>query len=120
VTTPIRPSLVNVYLVAGTASVCLGASAVLDREPLPFIDMFGSWAPIVAVLIWLHGYARSRRIEWVYDWGYLFWVTWPLVLPLYAMRLEGRRRGWRLVGWLTVLSFGPGILAGVLRMIRVR
>jgi hypothetical protein len=107
-----------VYLVVGTAVVCLVVPTLLGKEASPFFELFGVWAPIVAVLMWLHRYARTRRIAWAYDWGYLFWVAWPLCLPIYAVRLEGRRQGWRLAGWLTLLSVAPGLLAGIVRVVR--
>jgi hypothetical protein len=55
----------------------------------------------------------------VYDWGLLWWLAWPIVIPLYSVRLEGRR-GWRLGGLLTALSAGPALVAGVLQVIRAR
>jgi hypothetical protein len=116
---PTRPSLTNVYLVVGTASLFLVTYALLDTEPLPVFGLFVGTAPLLAVLVWLQRYARSRRIASVYDWGLLWWLAWPIVIPLYSVRLEGRR-GWRLGGLLTALNAGPALVAGVLQVIRAR
>jgi hypothetical protein len=116
-TPPIRPSLTNVYLVVGTASLFLVTYALLGKEPLPIFGLFEGTAPLLAVLVWLQRYARSRRISSVYDWGLLWWLGWPVVIPLYSARLEGRR-GWRLGGMLIALSAAPALAAGVLAVIR--
>jgi hypothetical protein len=115
----IRPSLTNVYLVAATATLCLVTPALLASEASPAMELFGDTAPLVAVLVWLGQYARDGGIVLPYDWGVLWWAAWPIAVPLYSIRLEGRR-GWRLAGVLLLLSVGPALAAEVVVAIRGR
>ena len=105
-----RPSLTNVYLVTGVAAIGLLPSALLGKQPPPAIALFGRFAPMFAVVAWFYRYVRGEPSMRVHDWGWLFALAWPVTIPWYAVRVEGRR-GWVLASLLIGLIFAPEVLA---------
>jgi hypothetical protein len=107
-----RPSLTNVYLVTAAAAVFPVLYALLGAEPSPAVETFGLFAPVVAVVLWFQRYLRREPIARIHDAGWLFWLGWPVLIPFYAVRLEGRR-GWGLAAITIALIFAPELLAAI-------
>lgn len=112
-----RPSLTNVYLVTGAASVFPILYALLGADPPPAIELSELFAPVIAVVLWFQRYLRRQPFARAYDAGWLFWIGWPVLIPLYAVRLEGRR-GWRLAAITITLIFAPQFLAALVGHLR--
>jgi hypothetical protein len=75
----------------------------LGREPPPLMQMLLGLGPAVAVAAWLAADARHTRTVLAHDTGFLFYLTWPVSIPWYAVRTRGRR-GWRLAAQLYVID----------------
>jgi hypothetical protein len=115
----IRPSLFNTYLVDAIGSVFVGLYTLLDKDPPPIVSAFIVLAPMIAVGTWFHRYLRRAKVAVPYDFGFFFWLGWPVVIPLYAVRMHGRR-GWRLVAQLFALALFPsvfGVLIGIVAIL---
>jgi len=107
-----RPPLTNVYLVTGTASIFPVLYALLGKEPSGGFALFSIFAPPFAVVLWMQRYLKSEPFAHFHDAAWLLYLGWPLLIPYYAVRLEGRR-GWRLALLLAGLMFTPETLAAV-------
>ena len=112
-----RPPLTNVYLVAGAASVFPVLYALIGKEPTIGVTLFGLFAPGMAVVLWFQRYLRERSLTRIQDAAWLLFLGWPMLIPLYAVRLEGRR-GWGLAALLIALMFTPQILAALVGSFR--
>jgi hypothetical protein len=85
-------------------SLAAALYAATHGEPSPAIALFLSWAPLVAVIIWLQKDARVTGVGTGLDWGYFLWIAWPVLIPWYAFKTRGRS-GWRLtMGLLGLIS----------------
>jgi hypothetical protein len=97
------------------ALFCALAAAVYgaaQAEPSPWVSLFFSFGPLLAVVLWLQKDAKQTGVGSVLDLGFFLWVAWPIVIPWYVFKTRGRA-GWRLVvglfaligsayiGWLT-------------------
>lgn len=87
--------------------------AATASEPSPAVELFLSFGPLLAVIIWLQKDARRTGVGAVQDWGYFLFLAWPVVIPWYAFKTRGRA-GWRLTAGLfgLILSAYIGGLAG--------
>lgn len=112
-----RPSLTNVYLVVGAASIFPVFYALVGKEPTIGVRLFGLLAPGMAVVLWLQRYLRQQSLTQLQDAAWLLFLGWPMLIPFYAVRLEGRR-GWLLAALLVALMFTPQILAALVGAFR--
>ena len=110
------PPLTTAYV---TAAACSGVAVfytVYEVEPSPLVVLIVQLAPLLAVIIWLQDDARLTKAVNVYDWGFLLWVAWPLLMPWYVVKTRGRR-GWLLAFKLTALMFAPFIVASAVSLL---
>jgi hypothetical protein len=77
----------------------------LDREPPPALDGLSLGFFLVSMWVWFFLYSRARRISWVMDMGWLLMIAWPVILPYYIVKAEGRR-GLSRIGLFCLLYFG--------------
>lgn len=115
----VRPSLLNVYLVDAIGAVFVALYTLLDKEPPPIVGVFIVFAPMITVGTWFQRYLLRAKVAVPYDFGFFFWIGWPVVIPVYAVRMHGKR-GWRLVAQLFALALFPtffGVFIGVVTML---
>jgi hypothetical protein len=77
---------------------------LFELEPTPPMPVLLWYGPAIAVATWLAADSRRTRVVGVYDAGFLFYITWPVTLPWYALRTRGRA-GWGLAAQLYALAF---------------
>lgn len=105
----IRPSLFNVYLVDAIGAVFVVLYTLLDKDPPPIVSVFIVFAPMIAVGSWFHRYLLRSKVAVPYDFGFFFWLGWPVLIPVYALKVPGQRR-WPLVARLFALALAPTLL----------
>lgn len=110
------PSFATVYIVMAMAFAFSAPSALLGKDAPPIIQLFSALGPAVAVGMWFRRYARQAGQSLVHDWGFFYWISWPVLIPVYALKID-RRRGWALTGRLAALIFAPRVAAVLLRAI---
>ena len=107
--------LSRAHLFSAACGVFAMAYGFLGAEPSPGMWLLVAGGPAVAVAAWLAADARHTRAVQVHDAGFLFYVTWPLSIPWYAVRTRGRG-GWRLAARLYLLALAGwvGYIGGAL------
>ena len=75
------------------ARVVDGVYHGIGREAPGPLTVLGALAVGVSLHAWFWWYSRDHRIAWPMDMGWLLISAWPLVLPYYIVRAEGRA-GW--------------------------
>ncbi|MEO8201961.1 MAG: hypothetical protein ABI679_15625 [Gemmatimonadota bacterium] len=103
----------RLYVFCGVCFVMAFVYGLLGATPNPGLGVLLSVGPPIAVTMWLVRDSRLQRIATVHDAGLLFYVTWPLLMPWYALKTRGRA-GWALVGQLYALALAgfAGIICG--------
>jgi hypothetical protein len=109
--------LKTVYITAAFCAAVAALYTLAEIEPSPVVILFVSFAPLMAVIIWLQLDARSARLSLIYDWGLFMWLAWPVLLPWYAFKTRGRR-GWALVLKLVALVFAPWLASFAAAILR--
>ena len=114
---PARNSLFNAYLIIAFCVVVGAIYGFKGIGPSPVAQLFLSFAPMVAVLVWLHRDIRSTGQQ-VQDWGFFLCVAWPVLPPwhIFKTRRAGR---WGLTLKLFALVIAPSLARSVARVIRV-
>ena|SRR5688572_29958684 len=72
-------------------SVVAGFYQGIGRElpgPIPTLWTFFLGGSLYA---WFWSYSRAQGIAWPMDMGWLLLFAWPLALPYYIVKAEGRR-----------------------------
>lgn len=95
--------LTRLYLFSAACGLFAMGYGFLGTEPSPGMWLLLGGGPAVAVAAWLAADARHTRTVLVHDAGFLFYLTWPLSIPWYALRTGGRQ-GWRLAARLYLLA----------------
>jgi len=95
--------LTRLYFFSGCCGLLALVYGFLGAEPAPVMQILLGLGPAVAVAAWLAADARHTRTVLAHDTGLLFYLTWPLSIPWYAVRTRGRR-GWRLAAQLYVIA----------------
>jgi hypothetical protein len=108
-----RPSLANVLVVAAMGSFFAAAYALLGEPAPPVVGLFTKFGPIVAVALWFRRYLIWSRRRMPFDYGYFLLIGWPILIPIDALRMHGRR-GWLLVGQLYALAIAPAVVAAII------
>ena len=95
-------SLRPVYVTAGLLSVAAAAYAAAGVEPSAPNEAVMRLAPMLAAAAWLRRDARAHGVWLPFDWPFLAFAYWPLLLPWYARRTRpgGSAALARLVGAL--------------------
>jgi hypothetical protein len=62
-------------------------------EPSPLADTFLRYAPILAVVLWLHRDAGLTRRMQVQDLGIFLYAGWPILLPWHILKTRGAEAG---------------------------
>ena len=119
--TPSSASLGRLYAVGtifGLFGLAYGALAVPPSGPMRLCLGFG---PALAVAAWLAADARRTHVAAVYDAGWLFAMSWPVVIPWYALRTRGRAGWWLAFQLYTIALAAPiGVFWGVVLRVLVR
>jgi hypothetical protein len=86
---------------------------LLGLTPGPVMTLCFLFGPSLAVAGWLAADTRRTHVAAVYDAGWLFALSWPFVVPWYALRTRGRA-GWWLAAQLysSVLAVPLGLAWG--------
>jgi hypothetical protein len=105
--------MTRLYVFCG---VCFGMALVygiLQATPNPRMDILLSGGPPVAVVMWLVRDSKQQRVAVVQDAGFLFYITWPLLIPWYTLKTRGRA-GWALALRLYALALAgfAGVVCG--------
>ena len=95
--------LVAVGVLCGLMSAAYGYIGVI---PPSFMFVALSLVPLLVVAQWIQQDARLHRVNLMFDWGFIGYMTWPLFLPWYALRTRGRG-GWRLMLGLFATVVAP-------------
>ena len=109
-----RPSLLNVYLVDAVSTAFGVLYALLNREAPPLVTLFIRFATMIAAVSWFRRYLGHAKLPLPYDWGFFFGIGWPVLIPVYAGRVNGWR-GWRVVVRLFGLIVAPTFIAAMVR-----
>jgi hypothetical protein len=75
------------------SSLAAAAYAATQSEASPMVELFLSFGPLLAVILWLQKDARRTGVGTVQDFGYFLLLAWPVVIPWYAFRTRGRSGG---------------------------
>jgi hypothetical protein len=105
--------LVVVSLFAG--SMAGGLYAGLHRAPPALLGPLGSLCTIASLWCWFWSYGRQHRLAVPLDMGWFLVIAWPILLPYYILKSEGRRGLWRIglfcVAWIG--SWAAGVAVAV-------
>ena len=112
------PSLRRVYVTAAACAFFAGAYAVLGTDPPPFVYLVAYYATPVSAVLWLQGDARARTVTAVHDWGMLAFVTWPVMIPWYAIKTRGVGAGLPLAAFLLLPVLVPPVTFGLVTIAR--
>ena len=96
-----------------TAAFCSAVAALyvaVAVEPASRLLFFISFAPQLAVCLWLQKEARRAGVGSIQDWGFFLLLFWPVLIPWYAFKTRGIA-GWRLAAGLLFLAWAPIITA---------
>jgi hypothetical protein len=107
---PTDLTLRTAHLTATFCSATAVIYAVSSAQPAPVVGLFMSFAPVVAVCAWLQKDTRVTGVASVHDLGLFFWLSWPFLIPWYALKTRGRS-GWRLAAMLLGLACAPVMAA---------
>ena len=80
-----------------TAAFCSAVAALyvaVAVEPASRLLFFISFAPQLAVCLWLQKEARRAGVGSIQDWGFFLLLFWPVLIPWYAFKTRGIS-GWR-------------------------
>jgi hypothetical protein len=80
----------------------------LQRELPGPVPLLGTLFLTVSLYAWFWWYSRDARISWPMDMGWLLILAWPVLLPYYIVRAEGRR------GWGRIALFCATYIAAAL------
>jgi hypothetical protein len=94
----------RLYLFCAACALFGMGYGLLELEPTPPMPLLLWYGPAIGVATWLAADSKRTRLVGAYDAGLLFYVTWPLTLPWYAVRTRGRA-GWGLAAQLYALAF---------------
>ncbi len=107
-----RPSLRNVLLIDATGVAVVVLYALAHRSLSTPVQIFLTFGPLVAIGMWIRQFARQTRVALPFDFGYLFLIFWPLLIPMFA-KLLSPQRPWRLAIALYALGIAPTVAGAV-------
>ncbi len=99
---------VSTKLVVLTVSLATGLATLHAVEARPFsafLLLLITLGPLLAVVAWLRADAQARKVRLVFDWGFLAYIGWPVLIPWYIYRSRGPH------GWPLTLVLFLGIVA---------
>jgi|GEM_PF-2516071 len=105
-TAPTPPSFRYIYLVDLVCSLGAVVYSLSGQPPHPLAQMFIGVAPIITVGMWLRRYLHEAKIALPYDFGFLFLIGWPILLPVYVGKIHPEKRI-KLVARLYALALAP-------------
>jgi hypothetical protein len=107
--------MTRLYVFCGVCFSMGFVYALLSATPNPGMSVLLSLGPPIAVAMWLVRDSRLQRVAMVQDAGLLFYFTWPVLIPWYALKTRGRG-GWALMGQLYALALAGylGVIFGAL------
>jgi hypothetical protein len=114
------PSLWRVYITATVCAFFAGAYAALGTDPPPLVSLVAYYATPVSVVLWLQRDARFHGVTTVHDWGMLAFITWPVMIPWYAIKTRGLGVGLPLAAFLLLPVLVPPITFAVVTVARRR
>ena len=106
-------SMTRLYLFCGVCFAMALTYGLLGTTPNPSLATLLSIGPSIGVAMWLVRDSRQHGIATVHDAGFLFYLSWPLLVPWYALKTRGKA-GWALAARLYALALAGilGILVG--------
>jgi hypothetical protein len=104
--------IVLLVLLVVVGGVSTGLYGGLEQEPpqaLPWLQRLATW---LAAWSWFSAYAHRHRVPLVVDLGWWFFGLWPLLIPYYLFKTQGRRALLPIGAYLalTLVSSGLGWL----------
>ena len=105
-------TLTVALLASAFASLTAAVYVVAQTQPVPIVELFLGYGPLLAVILWLQRDVARTGVGAVFDLGYFLMIAWPIVIPWYAFRTRGWR-GWRLVLGLFGVIVAPYVAASV-------
>jgi len=108
-TASLKPFLVTVLVCSAVSALY----AFLELEPQPFVALVVTVAPLVSAVNWIKADARERRVSLVHDVGLFLWLTWPALIPWYAVKTRGRH-AWVMALVILVAIVAPVLLAALI------
>ncbi len=109
---PVLPRLPEVLLGSAlvTPYVIAGVYRGIGRDApdvLPFLNTFLIFCGVAA---WFRSYCRALRVSLPMDMGWALILAWPVVVPYFILKREGRRGlrrlGLFIVAWLAAALVG--------------
>ena len=93
-----------------TPPVVGGFYGAFERELPDAFPFLSQVFLILSLIAWFHMYSQRQGIAWVLDMGWFLFAAWPVVVPYYILKREGRR-GWSRIGlfcltWFAALATG--------------
>jgi len=95
-----QASLLNPFIVAGTATVFAAAYAGIGAEPQGLVRLYINFGPILSLIAWTSADLQHTDLASIYDWGLLQCLAWPILIPWYLKRRYGRG------AWPLLVIFG--------------
>ncbi len=90
-----------------------GLYAGLGRDVPDAVVTLATLCVSMSVIVWFWTYSRQHQIGWVLDMGWFLLVAWPVVVPYYLLRYEGKR-GLRRIGLFCLAYFVTFVLGVIL------
>lgn len=103
------PSLGRVYITATVCTLFAAAYAALHTSPGPLVSLVVYYATPVSAVLWLQRDARLQHVTTVHDWGMLALISWPVMIPWYAIKTRGVGGGLPLAASLLSPTLAPAI-----------
>jgi len=107
-----HPASNSLLLAYSTSVFCTLVGAIYGFkgvDPAPLAETFLQFAPVLTVVLWLHGDMRSAGQIRIYDLGLLLFAAWPVLIPWHILKTHSSRR-WRLILKLFALILVPVIV----------
>ena|SRR2546430_1163038 len=97
-----QASLLNPFIVAGTAAVFAAAYAAIGAEPHGLVRLYVTFGPVLSLITWTAADLQHTDFASIYDWGFLQCLAWPILIPWYLKRRYGSG-AWPLLGIFVLL-----------------
>jgi hypothetical protein len=95
--------------------VIAGIYRGLGAEHPAGLALLGTALLVLGVIVWFRSYCRAFRISQPMDMGWFLMIAWPVIVPYFILRHEGRRGlrriGYFILGWLVAALIG--VLVGL-------
>jgi len=104
---------VLVYLFLLVRGLAAGAYSARHAEPSGAFVLVFYVGFLILTGYWFEMDSRKRGVNWVWDLGFLLYLTWPLAIPFYLFKTRGAK------AFLILLSLIGTFLTGHFLGVRV-